>query len=158
MGLRCLKKYTILSLVLSALVLSMPGTATARCEPFNFLQSVNKIPFIIHGKVTWSNKGDILAAQCNPDVCEHRFHIEVIEVLKGNTTKQTLHVNYRFVQQRPNIILFSEGDDYIFAISRVTDEGQAILFGTTCGRSGLGAEYIDRVKKALAKKPCRNPR
>jgi hypothetical protein len=150
MGLRNLENYTMRLLALSMLVLLVPGTAAARCESFNFFESISEIPFIIHGKVTWSNKQDILSAQCNPDVCEHRFDIKVIETLKGNITGEKLHVNYSFVQQRPNIILFSEGEEYIFAISKVTLEGQATLFGTTCDRSGLRVEYIDRIKKALA--------
>ncbi len=150
MGLRNLENYTMRLVALSMLVLLVPGTAAARCEPFNFFESISKISFIIHGKVTWSNKRDILSAQCNPDVCEHRFNIEVIEVFKGHTTREKLQINYSFVQQRPNIILFSEGDEYIFAISKMTREGEATLFGTTCNRSGVGVEYIDRVKKALA--------
>jgi hypothetical protein len=136
----------------------IPDLATARCAPFNLTEEISKIPFVVHGKVTRSNKEEILSAPCNPDICEHRFDIGVIETLKGNTSNKELHVKYDFVQQRPNIILFSEGDEYIFAIREITSEGRATLFGTTCGKSGLGVEYIDRIKKTLAKNTPRRVR
>lgn len=136
-------------LMLSPLVLFTPGTVMARCVPFDFFESIAKIPVIIHGKVTHSNKEELLSAQCNPEVCKHQFDIDVIETLKGNISGRKLQFQYDFVNQRPNIILFAEGDEYIFAISKVTSDGKATLFGNTCGRSGLGIEYLDKIKTAL---------
>jgi hypothetical protein len=136
-------------LMLFIFILLIPGTATARCVLFDFFESIGKIPFIIHGRVTQSNKENLLSKQCNPDVCKHQFRINVIQFLKGDTEAKELEFNYDFVHQRPNIILFSEGDEYIFAVSEVTEEGKATLFGNTCGRSGLSIEHINEVKKAL---------
>lgn len=150
MSVRHLFKYTTRLLPLFMLALAVPTVATARCEPFDFFESISEIPFIVFGKVTSSNKQDILSAPCYTDPCRHEFVIKVIEVLKGNILDQELHINYSFVQQRPNIVLFAEGDDYLFAISNVAPGGQAILFGTTCGRSGLPVEYLQRTRDAVA--------
>jgi hypothetical protein len=137
------------NLVLFMLVLLIPSTAMARCAPFDFFKSIDSIPFIIHGKVTQSNKEDLLSRQCNPEVCEHQFVIQVIQVLKGDTNEKELVFKYDFVNQRPGIILFSERTEYVFAVSNVTTDGQATLFGNTCGRSGLSTAYLDEIKKAL---------
>ena len=138
-------------IVFAVLAGLVPAPAWARCIPFDLLDSVGRIPLLVHGKVSGSNKADIVAARCMPEVCRHRFDISVIATLKGNITADTLHVSYDYVQQRPEIALFSDGDDYVFALSKVAADGQATLLGTTCGRSGLGAESIDRLLKALGK-------
>lgn len=124
----------------------------ARCVPFDLLKSIDKIPFIIHGKVTQSNKGDLVSAQCGPDICKHQFNIDVIEILKGNASGKNLQFQYDFVHQRPNISLFAEGDEYVFAVSEITPDGKASLFGNTCGRSGVGVEHIEKIKQALKRK------
>jgi hypothetical protein len=139
-------------LTLSLFVLLISGAAMARCVPFDFFESIDEIPFIIHGKVTQSNKGELLSAKCGPEVCQHQFKVDVIEILKGNTSERQLQFQYSFVHKRPNIILFAEGDDYVFAVSEVTSDGKASLFGNTCGRSGLSLEYIEKIKAALKKK------
>jgi hypothetical protein len=138
-------------LTLFLFVLLIPSTTMARCVPFDFFESIDKIPFIIHGKVTQSNKKELLSEQCDRglEACIHRFNIDVIEILKGNTSKRKIQFQYRFVHQRPNIIVFAEGDEYIFAVSEVTSDGKASLLGNTCGRSGLGVEYIDKIKEVL---------
>ena len=139
-------------LTLFLFILLIPGTVMARCAPFDFFESIDKIPFIIHGKVTRSNKEELISAQCGPEACNHRFNIDVIEILKGNTPEKTLQFQYRFVHQRPNIILFAEGDEFVFAISEVTSDGKASLLGNTCGRSGLSVDYIDKIREALKRK------
>jgi hypothetical protein len=139
-------------LTLFLFVLLIPGTTMARCLPFDFFESIDKIPVIIHGKVTQSNKAELISAQCGSEVCKHQFIVSVIEVLKGNTSETALQFQYDFVHQRPNIILFAEGDEFVFAIRELTSDGKATLFGNTCGRSGLGVEYIDKIKEVLKRK------
>lgn len=136
-------------LTLFLFVLLIPGTLMARCLPFDFFESIDEIPFILHGKVTQSNKAELVSAQCGPEVCRHHFTINVLEVLKGNTSETELQFLYGFVQQRPNILLFAEGDEFVFAVEQITSDGKATLLGNTCGRSGLGVEYIDKIKEAL---------
>jgi hypothetical protein len=138
--------------LLSLLGLLIPAIAPARCLPFDLLESIGTIPYIVHGTVTRSNQADLASAQCGPEVCEHRFDIDVREILKGQTGQSKLHVNYDYVPQRPNISLFSDGDEYVFAIRAIAEDGKATLLGTTCGRSGLAATRLDAVKKALRKR------
>jgi hypothetical protein len=140
------------SFVLSLLLLLIPCTVAARCAPFDFIESIDEIPLIIHGTVTESNKADLLASRCNPEVCKHRFNVRVLEILKGDGVDKNLRFQYDFVVQRPEIALFSEGEEFIFAVREVTANGQATLFGNTCGRAGVGIEYLDKVKEALKKK------
>lgn len=147
---RCSGKWR-LRLLIFVLVLLGPGSAAARCLPFNFFESIFEIPFIVHGKVIHSNGDGLVSANCGVDICKHRFSIQVIEVLKGKTEEQTLQVSYDFVNQRPNISLFSFGQEYIFAVRKISKDGKATLLGNTCGRSGLSIDYLDKVKKVLGR-------
>jgi hypothetical protein len=130
-------------------LLLVPDAAMARCAPFSFFASVNTIPFVVQARVVQSNKDSLLSAQCSPTVCRHRFTADVVEVLKGKTAETRLQFDYDYVGQRPNIALFAPGEDYVFAVSRITAGGQATLLGTTCGRSGLDVKYLDQIKRAL---------
>jgi hypothetical protein len=132
-------------------MLLLPDAAMARCAPFNFFESVNKIPYVVHGLVTKSNKASLLSKQCGPVVCQHRFSIDVLEVVKGKTAATELQVRYDYVGQRPEIALFEEGEEYVFAVTKIGDGGRATLLGTTCGRSGLEIKYLDKIKRALKK-------
>jgi hypothetical protein len=134
------------------LLLLAPDAAMARCAPFNFLASVNQIPYVVHARVIQSNKDSLLSAQCNAAACRHRFTADVREVLKGKTAETRLQFEYDYVGQRPNIALFAPGQDYVFAVSRITPGGQATLVGTTCGRSGLDVENLDKVRRALGRR------
>lgn len=127
----------------------MPVAAHARCAPFNFMASVSKIPVIVHGKVTSSNRVDVRSAPCSPQVCSHHFDIDVTEVLKGKVAATRLQVRYDYAPQRPEIALFEVGADHVFAISKVGLDGRATLFGTTCGRSGVGADELPAIRQAL---------
>jgi hypothetical protein len=139
----------ILSLVVALLV---SGTALARCEPFDFYRSIGRIPAIVHGRVTQSNKDEVLAATCSPQVCRHWFEVDVIEVLKGKAVPATLRFKYDFVAQRPEISLFATGEEYIFALRKVAADGSATLLGTTCRRTGQDISELEKVKRALKKK------
>ena len=134
---------------LFVLLLLLPDAAMARCAPFDFFASVGKIPFVVHARVTQSNKDSLLAAQCGPAPCRHRFTADVVEVLKGKTAETRLVFDYDYAGQRPNIALFAPGEDYVFAVSGIAAGGQATLVGTTCGRSGLDVKNLDRIKRAL---------
>jgi hypothetical protein len=136
-------------LCLSALVLLLPDAATARCVPFDFFDALEEIPIVVHGLVTDSDKERLLSAQCNPAPCRHQFSVDVVEVLKGETTEPKLEFQHEYVAQRPEIAIFDEGEEYVFAVSAIRANGQAELFGTTCGRSGVGTEYLGKVKQAL---------
>ena len=138
-------------LLLFVWLLLLPDAAVARCAPFNFFQSVNKIPFVVHGRVTQSNKESVLSGQCAPALCRHRLTADVVEVLKGKTAETRLHFQYDYVGQRPNIAVFAEGEDYVFAISTISAGGQATLFGTSCGRSGLEIKDLGKIKRALTR-------
>jgi hypothetical protein len=132
---------------LFVLLLLVPEAAFARCAPFDFFASVNQIPFVVHARVVQSNKDSLLSAPCNP--CRHRFTADVVEVLKGKTAETRLQFDYDYAGQRPNIALFAPGEDHVFAVSRIGAGGQATLFGTTCGRSGLDVKYLDRIRRML---------
>jgi hypothetical protein len=132
-------------------MLLLPDAAMARCAPFNFFESVSKIPYVVHGRVNQSNKASLLSTQCGPAVCQHRFSVYVLEVMKGKTAATELQVQYDYVGQRPEIALFEEGDEYVFAITKIGDGGWATLLGTTCGRSGLEIKYLEKIKQALKK-------
>jgi hypothetical protein len=134
------------------LALLVPGTALARCAPFDFIKSIDRIPVIVHGKVARSNKDELLAAKCSPQACQHRFAIEVVKVLKGKAVPATLDIRYDFVEQRPEIALFATGEQYIFALRKVAADGTASLLGTTCGRAGLSVDNLEKVKGALRKR------
>lgn len=123
----------------------LPGIAVGRCAPFDLLESFADVPYVLLGVVTYSNKEELLAQGCDPEVCTHRFSIEVKQVLKGDVKDSELHFSYDFVQQRPEIALFAVGDEYIFALSEVTEGGMASLLGTTCGRAGISADRIDEL-------------
>ena len=138
-------------LCLFVLLLLLPDAAMARCAPFNFFNSVNKIPYVVHGRVAQSNKESLLAAQCSPVVCRHRFSVDVVEVIKGKTAETKLQFQYDYVDQRPEIAVFAEGEEYLFAVSNIRAGGQATLSGTTCGRSGLEIKYLDKIKRDLKK-------
>jgi hypothetical protein len=127
----------------------LPDAALARCAPFNFFESVNKIPFVVHGRVTQSNKESVLSGQCGPALCRHRFSVDVVEVLKGKTAETRLQFQYDYVGQRPNIAVFAEGEEYVLAVRRIGVGGQATLFGTTCGRAGLEIKDLDKIKRTL---------
>lgn len=139
-----------LLLVLTCLLL--PAAATARCVPFDLFASIGQIPYLVHGQVTQSNRAELDPSRCGPAVCQHRFDIRVIEVLKGKTAAQTLQVSYDYVPQRPNISLFAQGDEYIFALAAIADDGTARLWGNTCGRTGTGIEDLTRLKARLERK------
>ena len=134
---------------LFVLLLLVPDAAMARCAPFSFFASVGKIPFVVHARVSQSNKDSLLAAQCDPTVCRHRFTADVVEVLKGKTAETRLQFEYDYVGQRPNIALFAPGEDFVFAVNRIAPGGHATLLGTTCGRSGLEVRYLDQIKRSL---------
>ena len=136
-------------LLLMALLCLLPDAALARCAPFNFFQSVGKIPFVVHGRVTQSNKENLLSAQCGPTVCRYQFSADVVEALKGRTAETRLQFQYDYVGQRPEIAVFAEGQEFIFAVSKISAGGQATLFGTTCGRAGLDIKDLDKVRRAL---------
>ena len=138
-------------LCLFILLLLLPDAAMARCAPFNFFESVKKIPYVVHGRVIQSNKESLLAAQCSPELCRHRFSVDVVGVIKGKTAETQLQFQYDYVGQRPEIAVFAEGEEYVFAVSNIRAGGQATLFGTTCGRSGLGIKDLDKIKRALKK-------
>jgi hypothetical protein len=137
---------------LFALLLLFPDAALARCAPFKFFDSVNKIPFVVHARVVESNQQSLLGPQCNPARCRHRFSADVVEVLKGRTAATRLQFEYDYARQRPEIALFAPGDDYVFAVSSIGAGGEATLFGTTCGRPGLDVQYLDQVKRALRRR------
>jgi hypothetical protein len=128
------------------------GSATARCAPFNLVASTGKVPFIVHGKVARSNKEELRSAQCGPKACTHRFSVDVIDWVKGKGDPATLRFEYDYVVQRPEIALFAEGDEYVFAVRSIDARGQAALFGTTCGRSGVEVAELDRIKRAAGSK------
>jgi hypothetical protein len=130
-------------------LLLVPDVAMARCAPFDFFASVGKIPFVVHARVIQSNKDSLLAAQCGPAPCRHRFTADVVEVLKGKTAATRLQFDYDYAGQRPDIALFAPGEDHVFAVSSISAGGQATLLGTTCGRSGLDIKDLDRIKRAL---------
>src|SRR5262245_35382061 len=134
-------------LCLLVLLVLLPDSARARCAPFDFFTSVDRIPIVVHARVTQSNKDRLLATQCNPTVCRHRFSAEVLEILKGSTGEPKLQFEYDYVEQRPNIAVFGGGEEYVFAVSSIRAGGEAKLFGTTCGRSGLEIKYLDKVKR-----------
>ena len=133
-------------------LLLVPDAAMARCAPFSFLASVNRIPFVVHARVIQSNKDSLLAAQCNAAPCRHRFTADVVEVLKGKTAETRLQFDYDYLGQRPEIALFAPREDYVFAVSKITAGGQATLLGTTCGRSGLEVKYLDNIKQAIKRR------
>jgi hypothetical protein len=134
---------------LFVLLLLVPDAAFARCAPFDFFASINQIPFVVHARVVQSNKDSVLSAQCGAAPCRHRFTADVVEVLKGKTAETRLQFDYDYAGQRPNIALFAPGEDHVFAVSRIGAGGQATLFGTTCGRSGLDVKYLDRIRRVL---------
>jgi hypothetical protein len=136
-------------LCLFVLLLLLPDAAMARCAPFDFFQSLGKIPFVVHGRVIQSNKDSLLSAQCNAVPCRHTFSADVVEVVKGRTAATRLEFQYDYVGQRPEIAVFAPGEDFVFALSRIGAGGQATLVGTTCGRPGLEIRYLDQVKRAL---------
>src|ERR1043165_2896733 len=103
----------------------LPDAATARCVPFDFFQSLGKIPLLVHARVIQSNKESLVSAPCNRVGCEHKFSADVVEVLKGKTAATRLQFDYRYVRQRPEIALFAPGDDYVFALSRISPSGAA---------------------------------
>ena len=138
-------------LCLFALLLLLPDAAMARCAPFNFFEFVSKIPYVVHGRVIQSNKASLLSTQCGPVVCQHRFSVDVLKVIKGETASTQLQFRYDYVGQRPEIALFEEGEEYVFAVTKIGDGGRATLLGTTCGRSGLEIKYLDKIKLALNK-------
>lgn len=139
-----------LALALSA---GLAGPALARCAPFDFLASLGRIPLVVHGRVVQSNKAELAAAACGgPRVCRHRFEVDVAEVLKGPAPPARLHFEHDYVPQRPEIALFAPGDDYVFAVGRVGADGRAALYGTTCGRAGVGAKELDKVRQALRRR------
>lgn len=129
-------------------IMLVPGSAMARCAPFNLVAAIDKVPFIVHGKVMRSNKEQVLSASCNPKACKHRLTVDVIELVKGKSMVTTLQFEYDYVPQRPEIILFAAGDEYVFAVGKIAVDGRATLFGTSCGRSGVEAAELDRVKRA----------
>jgi hypothetical protein len=143
------RKIDMRGLALFALLLLLPDAAVARCAPFNFFESLNKIPYVVRGRVIQSNSDSLLSRQCGPAICQHKFSIEVLEVMKGKTAATELHFQYDYVGQRPQIALFEDDTEYVFAITRIGDSGRATLLGTTCGRSGLGIKYLDEIKRAL---------
>ena len=138
-------------LCLIALLLLLPDAAMARCAPFNFFDSVSKIPYVVHGRVIQSNKASLLSTRCGPVVCQHRFSVDVLEAIKGKTAATKLQFQYDYVGQRPEIAVFGEGEEFVFAVTEIRPDGQATLLGTTCGRSGLEIKYLDKVKQALKK-------
>jgi len=121
----------------------------ARCAPFDFFESLDRIPYVVHGRVVHSNKESLQSKRCGPTVCQHRFSVDVLEVIKGKTAATELQFQYDYVGQRPAIALFADGEEYVFAVTAIGAGGQATLLGTTCGRPGLDIEYLDKVKRAL---------
>jgi hypothetical protein len=140
-------------LCLFVLLLLFPDAAMARCVPFDFFQSVSKIPFVVHARVIQSNKESLVSAQCKPAPCRHQFSADVVEVIKGKTAATRLQFDYGYVRQRPEIALFAPGEDFVFALSSIGAGGDATLVGTTCGRPGLETRYLDQVKRALQRRP-----
>jgi hypothetical protein len=133
-------------------ILLIPGSASARCAPFDLVAAVDKVPFIVHGKVTRSNKEQLLSAPCSPKACKHRFSVDVIELVKGKSEDSTLQFEYDYVPQRPEIILFAEGDEYVFAVGKIAAGGRATLLGTSCGRSGLEVKELEKIKQAAGRR------
>lgn len=130
---------------LAALFVALPGAALARCAPFDLLTQMETVPIIIHGQVTRSNGTELSTATCSPE-CTHNFEVEVWEVLKGDANITNITVEYAYVPQRPAIDLFVTGDEWVFAISGITADGQATLFGTSCGRSGTAGENVALIR------------
>lgn len=128
----------------------LPVLAHARCAPFDLLKSSAQVPYIVHGKVTQSNKAEVSAAACNPKACRHHFTVQVISVLKGRIDSTALQVQYDYLNQRENMVLFADGDEFVFALRKVGADGQATLLGTTCGRAGVGVQQLDTLRQALA--------
>jgi hypothetical protein len=135
-------------LCLFVLLLLFPDAAMARCVPFDFFQSLGKIPLVVHARVTQSNKESLVSAQCKP-ACRHKFSADVVEVIKGRTAATRLQFDFGYVRQRPEIALFAPGEDYVFALSSIGAGGDATLVGTTCGRPGLEIKDLDKIKRAL---------
>lgn len=133
------------------LVFLLPAPVMARCVPFNFFDSLNSIPFIVHGRVTQSNRQDLLSAQCRSAPCQHMFSVEVIETLKGNVSERRLSFVYNYANQRPEVMLFAEGAEYVFAVSRIRPNGQATIYGSTCGRPGTEITNLDRLRRTLSR-------
>lgn len=128
------------------------GQALARCAPFDFYASLGRIPVVVHGRVVQSNQAELAGAACGgPRVCRHRFEVDVDEVLKGRSAHKRLRFEHDYVPQRPEIALFAPGDDYVFAVRRVGADGRAALYGTTCGRAGVGAKDLGKVRQALGR-------
>ncbi len=137
-------------LCLVLLVFLLPVPVMARCLPFNFFESLNNIPFIVHGRVSQSNRESLLSAQCQIAPCQHIFSVDVVEVIKGNITQTKLSFAYFYTSQRPEITLFADGEDYVFAISSIRPDGRATIYGSTCGRLGTEITNLNKLKRILS--------
>jgi hypothetical protein len=133
----------------------LPGLAAGRCLPFKLPEQIGKVPFVVHGTVSRSNQASLNADLCRDQACTHQFSVDVVEALKGRVTRRSLHVQYPYAPQREEIALFSEGQAFIFAISRIGPDGLATLYGTSCGRAGLPVQALDDVRRALTKPSAR---
>ena len=138
-------------LCLFVLLLLLPDAAMARCAPFNFFDSVNKIPYVVHGRVIQSNKESLLAAQCSPELCRHRFSVDVVEVIKGKTAETKLQFQYDYVGQRPEIAVFAEGEEYVFAVSNIRGAGRPHFSEPPAADPGSKSNTFDKIKRALKK-------
>lgn len=126
---------------------AMPGALAARCAPFDLSADIADVPYVVFGEVTRSN-GAGLTGNCAASACTHSFDVRIEEVLKGEVTAPTLSISFDFMEQRPEMPLFAPGDRFVFALGEAGAEGEATLYGTTCGRAGADAARLDAVRQA----------
>lgn len=81
--------------------------------------------------------------------CNYSFSATVMEVYKGETQAKKLLFNYAYWNGCPGTVTFNPGEEWIFALKSVNQDGKAELYSTACGGHGVEAKEKKLVRKLM---------
>ena len=129
------------------LFLVATDSAHAKCAMFDFYGNLSAMENIVHVRIDKSVIPDCTGfgdASCN-----YTFSADVQEVLKGAVHSNRLHFSYNYWRGCPGVITFQEGEEYILSIFESNKDGSATLSGVNCGRWGLPAAELEKLRESL---------
>ena len=136
-----------LKLLTILLLLTFSGvTAKAKCMKKTKEQYIQRTPIFVKGKIQNLKIGSPHGNKA-PKVS---FDITVLMVFKGDVSQKTLKVEYENVRSKPGLRSFTEGQVFIFGISKI-DRGKAKFYPSICSPVLNDEDFSKKNSSAIIK-------